>query len=203
MDVSSYMKSLYRLRALRPRILYPGHGPHVREGIELLNRYILHRTSREQQVQKVLAERAESASFTTREIVDRLYTDMTTEKVRMALENVQRILMKLGKDGKAQPLRLVPRSRDRARISLALATETRIAGPADTPSLRSTRETPTRSGHRTRSLGICPWVTSCRRDYGGHLLTRIRHKQSRRARMTTLRQRSSDGKRRETMCGMI
>ena len=133
MDVSSYMKSLYRLRALRPRILYPGHGPHVREGIELLNRYILHRTSREQQVQKVLAERAESASFTTREIVDRLYTDMTTEKVRMALENVQRILMKLGKDGKAQPLRLVPRSRDRPRISLALATETRIAGPADTP----------------------------------------------------------------------
>eukprot|EP01043_Picozoa_sp_COSAG02_P035257 COSAG02_NODE_2513_length_8624_cov_15.389443_1_plen_547_part_00 len=109
MDVSSYMKSIYRMRALRPSHLYPGHGPYVREGIELLNRYILHRTSREQQILKLLAE-SDPASFTTREIVDRLYTDITTAKVRMAMENVQKIVMKLGKDGEAQPLRLAPRS---------------------------------------------------------------------------------------------
>eukprot|EP01046_Picozoa_sp_COSAG06_P038950 COSAG06_NODE_4549_length_4156_cov_5.190781_2_plen_579_part_00 len=110
MDVSSYMKSIYRMRALRPDHLYPGHGPHVKEAIELLNRYILHRTSREKQVLDVLAEERTSSGLTTRELVDRLYTDVNTEKLRMAMENIQKIVMKLGKEGKALPLRLAPAS---------------------------------------------------------------------------------------------
>ena len=93
--------------AQRPDKLYPGHGPYVKEGIELLNRYILHRTSREKQVIEVLMGAPETA-LTTRELVDRLYTDMNSEKLRMAQENILKIAMKLGKEGKARPLRLSP-----------------------------------------------------------------------------------------------
>ena len=45
-----YMKSLRRLLALSPSLLYPGHGPVVEDAVAVIQQYIVHRDRREAQV---------------------------------------------------------------------------------------------------------------------------------------------------------
>lgn len=44
------MQSLSRLKHLAPRVLYPGHGPVVRDSMQKIDEYIEHRLERERQV---------------------------------------------------------------------------------------------------------------------------------------------------------
>ena len=51
-DLYSYMKSLEKLLLLSPTVLYPGHGPVVANGREMIEEYIKHRNEREHQASK-------------------------------------------------------------------------------------------------------------------------------------------------------
>jgi glyoxylase-like metal-dependent hydrolase (beta-lactamase superfamily II) len=42
-SLSAYMESLEKLKRIRPRKIYPGHGPVVEEGVQKIEEYIQHR----------------------------------------------------------------------------------------------------------------------------------------------------------------
>lgn len=60
-DLSLYLHSLERLRALEPRVLIPAHGPALTEALTLLETYIAHRHLRTGQVRQALAAREPAA----------------------------------------------------------------------------------------------------------------------------------------------
>ena len=49
-DLRLYMKSLEKLRDLKPDVIYPGHGPVVVNCCSVIDQYITHRMEREKQV---------------------------------------------------------------------------------------------------------------------------------------------------------
>lgn len=48
--MGAYLASLERLMSLRPRRIYPGHGPPVEEAVDRLREYVRHRLQREDQI---------------------------------------------------------------------------------------------------------------------------------------------------------
>jgi glyoxylase-like metal-dependent hydrolase (beta-lactamase superfamily II) len=75
-DVAAYLRSLQKLEALRPRILYPGHWDPVTDAMSKLEEYRTHRLEREAQVlAEVRRKRGTAADLTRRvygELEDRL-----------------------------------------------------------------------------------------------------------------------------------
>jgi glyoxylase-like metal-dependent hydrolase (beta-lactamase superfamily II) len=71
-DMTDYMQSLERIRALEPAILWPTHGPPVREPAAFLDAYVRHRRAREAQI--LTALRGGPARIA--ELVPRLYADV-------------------------------------------------------------------------------------------------------------------------------
>ncbi len=49
-DMTAYLDDLETLRSLRPRMLFPSHGPYTAQADELLQRYIRHRSDRHAKV---------------------------------------------------------------------------------------------------------------------------------------------------------
>ena len=49
-DLKEYMNSLQKLKGLNPSVIYPGHGPVVKDCGKIIQGYIDHRLQREQQV---------------------------------------------------------------------------------------------------------------------------------------------------------
>eukprot|EP00939_MAST-03C_sp_MAST-3C-sp1_P001959 g1959.t1 len=120
-DMFDYMSSLDRLLTLRPRVLLCGHGPVVRDGVDLLTRYKRHRRSREVQVwQSLLREdlwtlddgkeehedttpqmRNDDARRhrTSERIAAFLYRDTPKDKMPQATTNVHKILHSLFREG--------------------------------------------------------------------------------------------------------
>jgi len=56
-DMTAYMDSLERVRALRPRVIHPGHGPRVDDAMALIEEYLAHRLAREAEVERAVRER--------------------------------------------------------------------------------------------------------------------------------------------------
>ncbi|HIC50562.1 MAG: hypothetical protein CXX69_03715 [Candidatus Thalassarchaeum betae] len=55
-DMGAYISGLERLRALKPKMLFPGHGPPVANPEKLLTHYIEHRKARQQRVLEAVRE---------------------------------------------------------------------------------------------------------------------------------------------------
>lgn len=70
-DLYTYMNSLKVILGLKPRVIYPGHGPAVDEPIARIEEYISHRELREQQILKVM--RDTDKALTSMEIVKIVY----------------------------------------------------------------------------------------------------------------------------------
>ncbi|XP_067946696.1 endoribonuclease LACTB2-like [Watersipora subatra] len=70
-NLSHYMKSLQQIRDMKPEVIYPGHGPVVRNPAEHVDYYISHRQEREDQIVALLKETPRSA----KSIVKVLYKD--------------------------------------------------------------------------------------------------------------------------------
>ena len=70
-DVAAYLRSLDRVAALRPRMLFPGHWDPVQDGAAKIEEYRLHRLDRERQVLDALAEGA----GTPAQLVGRVYAE--------------------------------------------------------------------------------------------------------------------------------
>jgi glyoxylase-like metal-dependent hydrolase (beta-lactamase superfamily II) len=77
-DVGAYLVSLERLRALRPSVIYPAHGPPFTDPHADLDRYVRHRREREAQVLGAVAAGARTADA----ITDRVYGDSIDPRLR-------------------------------------------------------------------------------------------------------------------------
>uniref|UniRef100_A0A8C4Q5K7 Endoribonuclease LACTB2 n=1 Tax=Eptatretus burgeri TaxID=7764 RepID=A0A8C4Q5K7_EPTBU len=98
-NLRDYMNSLKAIMNLVPSLIYPGHGPVVRNAVGWLKNYITHREQREMQL--LSAMQAEpSHSYTPSDLVSIVYTDIPTNLVRLAIINVHQHLTKLEEEGK-------------------------------------------------------------------------------------------------------
>jgi len=95
-DVAAYLRSLERLEAMQPRILFPGHWDPVTDAMGKLHEYRAHRLEREAQV---LAEVIRGKG-TAPELTRRVYGADLSEELRAAAEMTLRAhLKKLVDDG--------------------------------------------------------------------------------------------------------
>jgi glyoxylase-like metal-dependent hydrolase (beta-lactamase superfamily II) len=98
-DVAAYLRSLERVAALRPRILFPGHWEPVTDAAGKLEEYRTHRLEREAQV---LAE-VRRGHGTARELTRRVYGPEVGEELLAAAEMTMRAhLKKLVDEGRVQ-----------------------------------------------------------------------------------------------------
>ena len=96
-DMAAYLRSLRAMQQLRPRTLYPGHGPAVFDGPEKLRQYLAHREMRERQVLEAL----EAGATTPAEMVPGIYGDQVPESMFPAAErSVLAHLLKLERESR-------------------------------------------------------------------------------------------------------
>jgi glyoxylase-like metal-dependent hydrolase (beta-lactamase superfamily II) len=94
-DVAAYLRSLDRLAALEPRVLFPGHWDPVTDAMGKIAEYKAHRLEREAQI---LAE-VRRGGGTAADLTRRVYGDLE-EKLMVAAEMTLRAhLKKLVEDG--------------------------------------------------------------------------------------------------------
>lgn len=97
-DMAAYIRSLHELRALGPRVIYPGHGSLVFDAVQRLDDYLAHRARREEQVVRALAE----GKATPQEMVPAIYGDEVPEAMfPHAARSVLAHLLKLEREGRA------------------------------------------------------------------------------------------------------
>lgn len=95
-DLALYLRSLRRMRQLRPRTIYPGHGPAVFDAVAKLDEYLEHRAHREEQVIEALR----GGARTPTEIVPEIYRDYPSELHPVAARSVLAHLIKLEREGR-------------------------------------------------------------------------------------------------------
>lgn len=96
-SLTDYLASLDRLIDLRPAVLFPAHGPVIKDPVEALRRAIEHRLMREQQVVEAL----HAGHDTVASIASAVYGALALTLIPAARENVQAHLDKLKADGRA------------------------------------------------------------------------------------------------------
>lgn len=85
-DLGAYLDSLERLRSLRPRTIYPAHGPEFTEPDAAIDRYVAHRRERERQVLAAIGDGVRDLEG----ITDRIYgEDLDAELRPLAVGAVQ------------------------------------------------------------------------------------------------------------------
>ena len=97
-DLTDYMASLERVRALRPARLLPAHGPVIEDPDGLLQRYIHHRRHREKQVLDALRRGLNSPEA----IVGQMYLGLAEHLVKLAQEGLLAHLVKLEREGRVR-----------------------------------------------------------------------------------------------------
>lgn len=98
-DMSDYMESLQRVLALRPRLIHPGHGRTIENGVEVIEEYIAHRLEREAQVADAVRRRGEATAPI--DVVPEIYHAYPQALHAFAARSVQAHLDKLVRDGRA------------------------------------------------------------------------------------------------------
>jgi glyoxylase-like metal-dependent hydrolase (beta-lactamase superfamily II) len=98
-NVADYLRSLERLSALKPKILFPGHWDPVTDAVQKIDEYRTHRLEREAQV---LAE-VRRGRGTARDLTRRVYGAEVGEDLMAAAELTMRAhLAKLVDEGKVR-----------------------------------------------------------------------------------------------------
>lgn len=98
-DVAAYLRSLDRLIALDPSMLFPGHWDPVNDAVRKLEEYRAHRLDREAQVRAELSRGAGTA----RELTERVYGKEVGEDLLVAAEMTMRAhLQKLVDEGRVR-----------------------------------------------------------------------------------------------------
>jgi ribonuclease/clavin/mitogillin len=95
-DLRHYLNSLERLLAQKPGVIYPAHGPVIRDGEMKIREYIAHRLKREGQILASLGEGPLAIS----EIVKRIYGEYPDALHEAAGESVGSHLRKLENEGR-------------------------------------------------------------------------------------------------------
>uniref|UniRef100_A0A1B6LYQ2 Beta-lactamase-like protein 2 homolog n=2 Tax=Graphocephala atropunctata TaxID=36148 RepID=A0A1B6LYQ2_9HEMI len=99
-DLLNYMKSLRKIQKINPKVIYPGHGPVIQNSQQVINYYLTHRESREEQILNVLT--SSSGPIRAADIVKVLYPDLDTKLLKAAENNVKKHLIKLMKEGRVR-----------------------------------------------------------------------------------------------------
>ena len=94
-DVAAYLRSLDKLAALHPRLLFPGHWDPVEDAMGKIEEYRVHRLEREAQV---LAE-VRRGGGTARELTRRVYGELEEQLMVAAEMTLRAHLHKLVDDG--------------------------------------------------------------------------------------------------------
>lgn len=95
-NMRDYLASLERLRSLQGlRVMFGGHGPPMTNPYRKIDEYIAHRLDREQKI----LEAVNGGATTPKEIVTRVYTDVSPKAHPMAERAVLAHLEKLQADG--------------------------------------------------------------------------------------------------------
>jgi glyoxylase-like metal-dependent hydrolase (beta-lactamase superfamily II) len=94
-DLGDYLASLRRLLELDLEIIYPAHGPAIRDPYGKINEYLAHRALREQQILEGLAAGLRAVS----DLVRRIYVDIPEWLYAAAGVSVEAHLRKLEKEG--------------------------------------------------------------------------------------------------------
>ncbi len=95
--MAAYIRSLEALIALRPRRLYPGHGPEVEQALAWLEDYLEHRLMRERQV--IDALRRTPGPRSPGEIASEIYVGYPHDLLPAAARTVLAHLVKLRGEG--------------------------------------------------------------------------------------------------------
>ena len=104
-DMATYLASLERLKAIRPRLkaIAPGHGHVIDDPLATIDATIEHRLAREAQVLDALRTRG---TATITELVEEIYVDVATELHPVARRSVWAHLRKLADEGTVKGDRL-------------------------------------------------------------------------------------------------
>ena len=95
--LATYLKSLERLEQHSISTLYPAHGPALRDGRRLAQKYLRHRRQREAALVKALAERPSDLDA----LLPKVYWDADERLYPFAARSLQAGLEKLAEEGKA------------------------------------------------------------------------------------------------------
>ena len=95
-DLVAYLRSLRRMLDLRPRTIYPGHGPVALDAVAKLEEYLEHRAMREDHVLSALAP----GPRTPAELVVEIYEGYAPEVLALAERSVLAHLLKLESEGR-------------------------------------------------------------------------------------------------------
>jgi glyoxylase-like metal-dependent hydrolase (beta-lactamase superfamily II) len=97
-DLPEYLRSLQRVRALKPKRLLPGHGPIIDDPDVIIESYLRHRAEREAQVISGLRAGASNPD----QLVAAIYPDLAQSLVPAAAEMMRAHLAKLSKEGRVR-----------------------------------------------------------------------------------------------------
>jgi glyoxylase-like metal-dependent hydrolase (beta-lactamase superfamily II) len=95
-NMSDYLQSLRKIKALRCKALAPGHGDIIDDPDRVIDWIIAHRLERERKVAKALAE---NPGLGTRELVPHVYGDVDRKLYLLAERSLLAHLQKLEDDG--------------------------------------------------------------------------------------------------------
>ncbi|HVS41174.1 MAG TPA: MBL fold metallo-hydrolase [Candidatus Dormibacteraeota bacterium] len=98
-DMTAYMVSLERVKALRPRVIHPGHGPRIDDAMALIDEYLTHRRAREAEVERAVRER--DGLVAPIDVVPRIYAAYPVALHPVAARSVEAHLDKLAREGRA------------------------------------------------------------------------------------------------------
>jgi glyoxylase-like metal-dependent hydrolase (beta-lactamase superfamily II) len=97
-DLVQYLKSLRRMQELRPRTIYPGHGPVALRAGAKLEEYVAHRADREVQVLATMTD----GPRTIGQMVEVIYADHPPDVYPLAARSVAAHLLKLESEGRVE-----------------------------------------------------------------------------------------------------
>ena len=99
-DMTDYLESLSRVRELRPRVIHPGHGPRLDDGVAVIDQYIAHRLEREAQVETGLGNAVDAVAPI--DLVPEIYASYPRELWPAAAKTVEAHLDRLVHEDRAQ-----------------------------------------------------------------------------------------------------
>jgi glyoxylase-like metal-dependent hydrolase (beta-lactamase superfamily II) len=132
-DLAHYQRSLERMRGLRARTIYPGHGPIVLDAAAKLEEYLRHRAEREEQVLVAIATGPSTIDAIVRQIYAAYPPDVRPLAARTVLAHLLKLLgegrvARSGRGDDAMWSAVDPRTCERCGRRPALG-RTKLCGP--------------------------------------------------------------------------
>lgn len=98
-NMTQYLESLAKVRAIRLKAIAPGHGRLIEDPKAAIDAYVEHRLAREQQILDLVTE---SGTTKIDDLVEVIYADINPDLHPVARKTVHAHLIKLGKEGKVK-----------------------------------------------------------------------------------------------------